>query len=1516
MNNIKKNLSKISMVILLIAIVLSEFSSVFAPTINTNAFINVKPNPVGVNQTVLVCFRIQPSPTEAGIENGIWEGITIEVTEPDGDVTTFGPFQTDTAGVASTYYTPSMVGTHTFQMFFPGDMSGTDDYTPSESNRENLIVQEEPVDFDLEELSCETVSDEICSPEQLTFNTAHDAGPSISGDGSKIVFHSSVDGDPEIFIMKYDGTDLTQLTSNAATDWGPCISYNGGKVAFHSDVDGDNEIYLVNSDGSGLTQLTHNTANDFYPSISADGTKIAFSSDVDGDREIFIVNSDGSGLTQLTHNTANDLTPHISGDGTKIAFTSNVDGDYEIFIVNSDGSGLTQLTHNAAHDYGAYISGDGTKIAFESDIDGNIDDNDLDIFVINSDGTGLTQLTRNSAWNQSPSINEDGSIITFQSDMDGDWEIFSVTSASTRLTQLTHNTAADHHPSISGRGFKIAFVSDVDGDDEIFLCMPRIQPLFLSLGVEDALEGVIVNKVAGDTTEAASRTFVEIATKLLSFSSDAAENIPVMLTIYRDLFGSPVNTWVRTTSGGDRVGVTFDSLGSGQYQVTTDLSPIHTFLGTFYYKQVVWRFQIPNDVSPQDVTVKARIQIPCEDPSGTSKIRILAPGSVRSIIVTNRELLYDNYEEWQVNNLLQRLFTEAQGHPASHTPRAIIYYVERYSASASNWDNTNVNFASENTANVVANDIDDLIEDWHDDATLYINIWPFRFPIASPNFLLIVGDDDTIPFYRYNDPSDHEGIAFMGGCPHGWCVDSNAPPNVNPAVWATDNDYFFTDNPYADLGGGTDWQTGDIELAVGRLLGETAADMLSLLREGVSWDNGDTGGVVMASVDGWELGLEPDDGRAGEIADLNDVTALLRDKGFQVRNDDIPSSEVQTIDVIDPYEGGVLDWNSNFTDAANNAGGMDIFFIGGHDSYDYAMIPGDDFSPDDTPTKYTRFGVDNPIAMIVGCHGGLPVLDGGGLNGGADNCMVHDLIQEGASAYIGATGFSYGSPNGRPANRLLALHRCTWGERLIQEFFNRLMLPSGGNSMALGSAMAQAKSNYVFGFGVSDDLDRKTVTEYNVYGVPWTFVYYPNAQWVADSLIVPLEQDFTILPEPVIRIGENLYSRTFDVNIESYNVDTEIQNDTVYHLFSIKGGDVAISDGAPILPYIEGWKMATPFDSVVTNVEIVAANSLSIGSYNVPIAQIGPFSGSGIEYTTKTDINYPFPTNDDLVQYQQTSDGLLFTLFPIQHNPTTDETVFYSNFKIQVTYESPLPVVITEFTTDKAQYLSGEEINTSTVIENVGNEDIILRATLTITDAFGETVGQLMSDDFIVPSGGSHLLPLVWKGILSDGAYTAQIIIESQETVLGGSSTGIAVLTYQISGITVPDQLNLNEEGIFQVSFANYGNITVAGELKLSIMDGEGHLVEELTPQSINCPSCSTAAAEFSWTPINVNNGTYNAIATAIVEGKTYGPTTQSFQIFSPDQPPPLPIEIIIILIVIFAVVACTIALWALRKRK
>ena len=53
-------------------------------------------------------------------------------------------------------------------------------------------------------------------------------------------------------------------------------------VAFHSTRDGNNNIYVMNPDGSGQTRLTTDSSNDQRADISPDGKQIAFASNRSG----------------------------------------------------------------------------------------------------------------------------------------------------------------------------------------------------------------------------------------------------------------------------------------------------------------------------------------------------------------------------------------------------------------------------------------------------------------------------------------------------------------------------------------------------------------------------------------------------------------------------------------------------------------------------------------------------------------------------------------------------------------------------------------------------------------------------------------------------------------------------------------------------------------------------------------------------------------------------------------------------------------------------------------------------------------------------------------------------------------------------------------------------------------------------------------------------------------------------------------------------------------------------------
>jgi Tol biopolymer transport system component len=230
----------------------------------------------------------------------------------------------------------------------------------------------------------------------LLVEQARPAQAAYPGANGKIVFASDrttgtgVDnptGDYEIFTMNLDATEITQLTFNTALDYSPSISDDGSVVVFTSDRDGNREIYVMYANGTDQRRLTNNTVLDDHPTNSPNGFTVAYEGFRNNNSEI--ISQTGGVETNLTNNTANDTQPTFSPDGTKIAFTSLRDGNAEIYTMNSNGLGVpTNLTKHNSTDWQPAFSPDGKQITFVSSRYGT-----FDVFVMNSDGSGWVQRT-------------------------------------------------------------------------------------------------------------------------------------------------------------------------------------------------------------------------------------------------------------------------------------------------------------------------------------------------------------------------------------------------------------------------------------------------------------------------------------------------------------------------------------------------------------------------------------------------------------------------------------------------------------------------------------------------------------------------------------------------------------------------------------------------------------------------------------------------------------------------------------------------------------------------------------------------------------------------------------------------------------------------------------------------------------------------------------------------------------------------------------------------------------------
>ncbi len=144
---------------------------------------------------------------------------------------------------------------------------------------------------------------------ELRLSDQPDYSPRWSPSSKQIAFLSTRDGNPELYVMDADGSNVQRLTKTEQAEYDIAWSPRGRKILFVSERDGNPEIYSVASDGSEISRLTYNTVVDNQPTWSPSGQGVAFVSYLDGDADIYVMDADGSKQQRLTQNDAEDTDP-------------------------------------------------------------------------------------------------------------------------------------------------------------------------------------------------------------------------------------------------------------------------------------------------------------------------------------------------------------------------------------------------------------------------------------------------------------------------------------------------------------------------------------------------------------------------------------------------------------------------------------------------------------------------------------------------------------------------------------------------------------------------------------------------------------------------------------------------------------------------------------------------------------------------------------------------------------------------------------------------------------------------------------------------------------------------------------------------------------------------------------------------------------------------------------------------------------------------------------------------------
>jgi TolB protein len=252
---------------------------------------------------------------------------------------------------------------------------------------------------------------------------------------TRVAFVSNRTGNPEIWVMDYDGFNQRPITSYRSICTTPRWSPDDTKLAFTSYASGNPEIYLFSLEIFRRIPFPTYRGLNTTPAWSPDGKRLAFCSSMSGDPEVYLCDANGFNLQRLTFSPGVDISPvWNSKTGNEIAFVSDRSGTPQIYIMSSDGTNLRRLTTLGGDASSPSWSPNGLFMAFHWRV---TETGTYDIYVMEIASGRIVQLTHDAGRNEHPTWSPDGRHLVFESTRTGTRQIWTMLANGQDPKQLT-----------------------------------------------------------------------------------------------------------------------------------------------------------------------------------------------------------------------------------------------------------------------------------------------------------------------------------------------------------------------------------------------------------------------------------------------------------------------------------------------------------------------------------------------------------------------------------------------------------------------------------------------------------------------------------------------------------------------------------------------------------------------------------------------------------------------------------------------------------------------------------------------------------------------------------------------------------------------------------------------------------------------------------------------------------------------------------------------------------------------
>lgn len=253
---------------------------------------------------------------------------------------------------------------------------------------------------------------------RLTDLAGTETSPSLSPDGTFVVYAKSVDGNFDLFLQRVaDGKPINLTADSPADDTQPAFSPDGQQIAFRSEREGGG-IFLMGATGESVKRLTD---FGFNPAWSPDGREIAVATEGAFDptarfsfSRIFRIDLTTGARRPLA--VPDGVQPSWSPHGLRIAFwgLAQPGARRAIWTLSEQGGAPVPVVDDAFYNWSPVWSPDGGFLYFASNRGGSMNLWRVAIDERSGRVLGSPQpITTSSEWSALPSFSRDGSRLVF-----------------------------------------------------------------------------------------------------------------------------------------------------------------------------------------------------------------------------------------------------------------------------------------------------------------------------------------------------------------------------------------------------------------------------------------------------------------------------------------------------------------------------------------------------------------------------------------------------------------------------------------------------------------------------------------------------------------------------------------------------------------------------------------------------------------------------------------------------------------------------------------------------------------------------------------------------------------------------------------------------------------------------------------------------------------------------------------------------------------------------------------------